>query len=136
MSQKMKIYNDNVHPFQTTFKGDLYKINAKDYLKDASGKPVEWDLYEANDFRGQYSPILKDANELPDPRSYKMIRLEPVGKPLIEEKSEHVCMRCKHVSPSAEELEAHLKYRHADAIKLEIPEEDAKMLSKTKKAAT
>jgi hypothetical protein len=64
---KMRVYNDNVHPYQETFKGDLVKIPPKGFV-----------LMEEDDailFRGTYAPITTDGDGQPLPTSYKMIRL-------------------------------------------------------------
>jgi hypothetical protein len=132
MTQKVKVFNDNVHDFKSNFKGDPVFIKAKSYWTEKNGEPRVMDLYEANDFRGDYHPIMKGANEEADPKSYKMIRLEVVGVETAAVQAEHVCMQCKHKSPSPEELEAHIKVKHAEAVRTEIAELDEKPRNKAR----
>ena len=120
------VYNDNVHDFKSIFKGDKVFIKAKGYWLDDSGKPKVMDLYEANDFRGTYHPVAVDGSGVPDPKSYKMIKIEMIKEAAKQEMQSHVCMQCKHSSPSPEELEAHINVRHADAVKLGLPDVDVK----------
>lgn len=124
MSSKVKVFNDNVHDFKSNFKGDPVFIKAKSYWLEENGEPRVMDLYEANDFRGDYHPIKLDGQNLPDPTSFKMIKLEKVGEAVTMET--HVCNVCKHKSPSSHELDAHVKFTHANLATISIPEEDAK----------
>lgn len=122
---KVRVFNDNVHDFKATFKGDPIFIKAKSYLLEKTGEPREMDIYEANEFRGDYHPITIGGDDQPDPRSFKMIKIEKIGES-VSVIPEHVCMQCKHKSPSAHELDAHVKYTHADSATVSIPELDAK----------
>ncbi len=134
MANKVKIYNLNTHPLKEIFKGNEVLIEAQDYWRDKKGNIREFDIYEANDFRGQYHPVESDGSgkNTNDPKHFKMLRMDPVGdaSPIVEtEPSGFKCMAagCKHVSPSPEELEAHAKVRHADIETLILPEEDQRM---------
>ena len=125
MSVQCKVFNENVHDFASMFKGDPVKIKAKSYWKNEDGSDKVMDLYEANDFQKDYHPMKKGADELPTPESFKMMRIERIGVAAAGP-AEHVCMQCKHKSPSSHELDAHVKYTHPDAVIVSIPEEDAK----------
>ena len=96
-------------PLKELFKGNPIEI--------PPGKFIEMEFYEAHEFKGQYHPQPLDNNGMMmnDPRHFKMVRLEaiPAGGAAETPKVEaHVCMSCKHSSPSPEELEAHIKVRH------------------------
>lgn len=127
---KVKVWNRNTHDLKSMWKGDPIEIKAGQY--------TEMDFYDAHEFKGQYHPVPCDAagKLLADDRRYwKILEIEPVGGKAGEEaKTEaHVCMQCKHASPSPEELEAHIKVRHADASRLVLPEEDREIAKKVKK---
>lgn len=137
MSNKVYVYNGNEYPLRELFKGEQVDIAAKDYWRDKTGEKKKIDIYEANDFRGQYHPVPFDGSGkmLNDPKHYKIIKMEPVDQvteEAIPDKPSFKCMakECKHVSPSPEELEAHTTTRHPNAEKLILPEEDARTQKK------
>lgn len=144
MPNKVYVYNANTYPHRATFKGEEITLGAKDYWKDKDGSKKVFDIYEANDFKGQYSAVPCDGSGkmVPDPKYFKIIELHPVPNTesdsvlKIDEATGFKCMalNCKHVSPSAEELEAHTNVRHPGMDKLILPEEDARL--KAKKATT
>lgn len=134
---KVKVYNFNCHPLNEMFKGEEVHIGANDYWRDKAGKIKEVDIYEANDYRGQYCPVPFDGSGkmLEDAKYYKKIRLEPIKEDIDEVEDDSPsfkCMAesCKHVSPSSEELEAHIKVRHPHAETLILPDEDKAIRAK------
>lgn len=130
--QKVKVFNENVFDFKSNFKGDPVFIKAKSYWKNEDGTDRIMDIFEANDFRCDYHPIKLNGDGKQDPETFKMIRIEKVDQeaaaPVM---SEHTCNLCKHKSPSAHELDAHIKFKHAEAALTSIPEEDAKPKKKS-----
>ncbi len=133
MSYKVKVFNKNVHPLKEIFKGNEVFIAAQDYWRDEKGKVKVMDVYEANDYRGQYAPVPFDGSGkmIDDPRHFKMIELQRTDSDRETDETEdktsiHKCMApsCKHVSPSSEELSAHVKVRHPGVETLVLPEED------------
>ena len=127
---KVKVFNDNIHPFKSTFKGEDVLIASKDYWRDKRGEVKEMDIFEANDFKGAYHNPVPDSSGAQDPKSYKMIKLEPLTTATAHEAPEietFTCMQCKHASPSPEELEAHISVRHPNSARLSMPEVDAEM---------
>lgn len=141
MAAKVRVFNDNTHPLHEIFKGEEVKLESKDYWRDKNGKIKEMDIYEANDFRGQYHAVPFDGSGkmLSDSKYYKMIKIEKVSEESALETAANVftCMMkgCKHVSPSTEELDAHVKVRHPSAETLILPEEDAHIKAKKTKTA-
>lgn len=141
MAQKVYVYNLNKYPLREQFKGEEVTIEAEDFWKDKKGIRKAVDIYEANDFRGQYHPVPVDGSGkmVNDPKHYKMIKMVPVEDPddvvIKDEIPAFKCMakECKHVSPSQEELEAHTKVRHPSIETLILPEEDAQLSRKAKK---
>lgn len=124
---QVKVWNKNIHPLTELFKGNQITIPA--------GKYIEMEFFEAHEFKGQYhaQPVDVDGRLLDDPKHYKMITIEKAGGAEAVVLTDHMCLVCKHKSPSEEELDAHVKVRHADQAKLELPAEDEKK-KQTKKA--
>lgn len=109
MSSKVKVWNDNVHPFSQKFKGQEILIPAKNF--------IEMDYSAAQQFLGKPSPIKRDGMGQQDPVSYKMLRIE--GTPKFENK---VNAYKSHVDGSLhltqEALEAHeMQFAHMAAAK-------------------
>jgi hypothetical protein len=136
---KVYIYNKNAYPLREMFKGEEVTLAANDFWRDKAGNKKEIDIFEANDFRGQYHPVPFDGSGkmINDPKYFKMIEMIPVSHTEVKEELTPTfkCMAkdCKHVSPSPEELEAHTKVKHGGLEKLTLPDEDAR-LSKKKTA--
>lgn len=137
--QMVKLFNDNTYPLSEMFKGEPVTIEPKDYWRDKKGKVKILDLFEANDFRGQYHPIPLDGSGrmTNDPRNFKMIRMEVVDPdaPVVEETDLLRCMAqgCKHISSSQEEFEAHAGNAHPSVERLVLPEQDVEIKKKTAK---
>ncbi len=142
MADKVYILNKNVYPLREMFKGLEVTIEPNDFWRDKAGNKKEFDLFEANDFRGQYRPVPMDGSGkmLGDAKYFKMIEMVPVdgGKDKSSSaESSYRCMAkdCKHVSPSPEELEAHTNMRHPNIEKLILPDEDSRLPAKKSKLA-
>jgi hypothetical protein len=71
VSTKVKVWNDNVHPFTQDYKGDKVTIPAKGFVE------MEWD--EAISFKSYPANMEFDGMGQQKPESFKMIRVE--GKP-------------------------------------------------------
>lgn len=126
----VKVWNDNDLDFKTKFKGEEVIVKARGF--------IEMELFEANDFRGQYHPVSVASNGLQDPLSFKMIRIERPSDSKIEvDLNAHVCMQCKKKYESEPVLKAHIDSAHADAQRLELPEmdEEIKKQGRPKKTA-
>lgn len=135
MAAKVFIYNDNIYPLREMFKGEEVTIQANDYWRDKKGEKKEFDLFEANDFRGTYHPVPCDMSGkmLDDAKHYKKIKMIPTEVDTAKEDAPAFkCMApdCKHISPSPEELEAHTSVRHANIDKLILPDEDSRLKQK------
>jgi hypothetical protein len=68
MSNKVKVWNDNVHVFTQRFKGEQVTIPAKGFIE------MEWD--EAISFKSHPFSMKFDGMGQQDPTSFKMIRVE------------------------------------------------------------
>ena len=109
-----KVWNDNIYDFTDKFKEKTITI--------PSGKYIEMDPFEANEFVGKFYPIKVLADDTPDPKSFKKLRKEfiytedAVQNPTLEAKK-FKCHCCSYVASNDSELEAHIKSRHADVEK-------------------
>lgn len=118
---RARVWNDNPHTdWNETFKGDKVHI--------PSGKFVEMEFYDANEFRGQFSPIRILPNDSEDPKSYKMIRIEKLDNKEageIELQKSFPCNLCKKAFSSEETLLKHSDATHADRVIVDEIAEDA-----------
>lgn len=102
-----KVVNDNVHPFKQEFKESVINIPAKG--------SVEMDRDDAVMFVGAFFAPKLDGNDQPDPRFFKMLRIEEGSKKADEPVEEtFVCQRCKFVAKSQDELNSHIETEHAE----------------------
>lgn len=129
---KVYVFNDNTHPLDELFKGEPIHIDPKDYLRDKSGNKKVMDIFEANDYRGQYKAVPFDGSGkmLDDAKYHKKVKLIPIdAEQKIEPQPGHLCMHkgCSHVSPSPEELEAHTRVKHPNTETLSLPDQDVKL---------
>ncbi len=115
----VKVYNDNVHPHTERFQGKELTIPA--------GGHIEMEYEEAMDFRGQFTGLAPVApNGAPDPRYFKMIRVEKLKEPLFKDTSLVNPVTGKMHS-TAEELRAVLsEYGH-----LRVTDPDAEKAQKS-----
>lgn len=118
----VKVWNDNIHDLDETFKGDKILIPA--------GKYIEMDPYEANDFKGQYKQRVLDASGLQDPKSFKMVRIEKSNHLAPVAPMLHKCQVCGIGYESEKVLGAHADEAHADVARLEIPYVDEELKAK------
>lgn len=125
---KMRVYNDNVHPYQETFKGDLIKIPSKGFIT------MEED--DAILFRGTYAPITRDGDGQPLPTSYKMIRVVPEGDQTQTEKSmpQFVDPVTGRIASSEAEYKAMLA-EHKDSLLVDDEAEETVKRGRPKKTA-
>lgn len=72
----VKVYNDNVHPYQEKFRDELIKIPA--------GEFIEMDADEAHYLLSQFSYPVKDGQNVPDPKFFKMLRIVALDKLEVE----------------------------------------------------
>lgn len=104
--QMVHVVNDNKYPFSQVFKGRKIEIPA--------GKYIEMDDAEAEEFLGLFSPIKKDANDQPDPRSYKMLRkVKKVFTKPAEDALGYKCNACGKDCTSDADLKKHVESEHS-----------------------
>jgi hypothetical protein len=103
--QQVRVWNDNDYAFtDPDFKGEKITIPAKKYIL--------MERFEANEFRGKYSPrVVADGNE--DPRYYKKIRIEETTEEREASLADtHNCLACGKSHPTKEALDAHIDEAH------------------------
>lgn len=122
---KVKVWNDNVHPYIEEFKGTKYKIPALKYIL--------MDADEANLFRGSFNSPKMDGDGKQTADSFKMIRIEvlPDGAGEAEHAPiTHSCNVCMIEVDTPEELIEHSKKEHAH---LMIQDDEAETDLKSRK---
>ena len=67
-----KVHNDNIYPYREKFRDDWIEIPAKGF--------VEMDQDEALYFISAFSPVVRDGQNVPDPKFFKMLRIEDPPK--------------------------------------------------------
>lgn len=117
-----RVWNDHTEEHVEEFNGTTIRIPA--------GKFIVMPYPEAVNFRGQFTPVIRDG--LGKDLKPKMIRLEvvPDGQPLFEEKPKHTCMKCVEDFPNEGALEDHVVDKHLDDIA--DKESKEKLLAKRK----
>ena len=125
---KVKVWNDNEHPFHQNFKGYDVDIPAHKHIMMEYGEAIL--------FRGAYMPIQYDAMGSPTPQSYKMIRVEvPDKEPPRQQRIELLCQACGYEGLSQWDLEGHIKANHGQIqMKDDTPRAAAKRPSKLKRS--
>lgn len=92
---KVKVWNDNKYPHVEEFKGTKITIPA--------GECIEMDWEEAVEFKGQFTPMVRNGADELDPRFFKMIRVErPTVLPI---KDDLVCHADGKTAATKEDLE-------------------------------
>lgn len=111
----IKIWNDNIYPYEEKFKGQQIRIEA--------GKFIEMDYDEAILFKGTFAPIRRKGDGTFDPRSFKKIRLDDEDVAKIksfrlhlmdqdDKEKVYVCNACGKEFLTKTGLEKHVKTKH------------------------
>lgn len=126
---KVRVHNDNIHDYKEKYKGEPILIKAKGF--------IEMEEDEAYQFKGTFSPIIRDADGNDLPEGYKMIRLEKNW--VTDESTEpkeivHQCMACHYKGSSVADLSEHTK-THAESLVVDKEaEEEIKRRGRPRKA--
>lgn len=115
---KVKVRNENTYPFTQTVRDVKYHFEP--------GATLEMEDDEAVLLLGAYSPIEKDGDDQPMPKSYKMLKIEYPGKlpyDLKDGAHAHKCIGCGHQATNAKELYAHVLSEHSEQMTAEGKEE-------------
>jgi hypothetical protein len=124
---QVRVWNDNIHPYQETFREKELKIPAKSFILMDSG--------DAHLFKGTFAPIKVDADGNPIAQGYKMIRIEKTAEPLPETKvKETICQACRYEASSDKDLAEHVKASHGDvALRDDEAEQEIERRKRAKK---
>lgn len=120
----------NRHPEGRThkekFKDRLIEIPANEFIL--------MDYEEAVQFRGQYFPMLKNAQGAPDPKGFKVIHLERHDEGTAVELKEFICHLDGAKFPTQALLDKYLKDNYSEqTFKDEALEEEIKKTEQAKK---
>lgn len=104
----VKVVNDNVYEFKQNWNDMNIIIPPKGYIVMEKGK--------AHDFVCAWSPMRKNGTDQPDPKSFKMLHIEPLGDSKKEEvkreaaaeAKEYRCQKCGFKAPSVSALDDHM----------------------------
>lgn len=105
---KVKVHNDNIYPYEETFKGEKIHIPAKGH--------IEMEYGEAIQFKGTFNSPVRDADGNDTPKGYKMIRVEepPVTESLDSKLPENLCLACRYLGKSKADLLEHVHTAHSE----------------------
>lgn len=107
----VEVYNPMDHEHVEPFKGGMIKIPSKGSVKMPRRDAIQ--------FLGQFTEVVLDGQDLPDPAHFKQLEIRPVveGQPVdkVEEVEKFCCMKCSEDFESAAQLKAHLK-THKDEV--------------------
>jgi hypothetical protein len=123
---QVKVWNDNVHPYQENFREKNILIPAKSFIMMEES--------DAQLFYGSFAPIKVDADGNPIPEGYKMIRIDQTidEAPVAPVVNENICQACRHEAPNMKSLQAHIFETHKD---IALVDEDAEReIGRRKKA--
>lgn len=125
---KAKVWNDNKYPYTEKFRGDTVFIKP--------GEFVEMDYMDAVQFRGQMNSIVRDVDGAPDPKSFKMIRIEQVSE-AKDNKADasfaNTCQSCSYKAVDQVDLAKHILDLHSDTIAEKSRDEAGKKLQEALK---
>lgn len=106
---QVRVWNDNTYPHTEEFKGEKVTIPARGHVM------MEWS--EAHEFKGRYTPIIRDGGNQPKPESFKMIRIESVsGDQAVAAAAGFPCQACGKSYESQRVLDTHIDEQHLDAM--------------------
>lgn len=122
---KVKVYNDNVHPYKETFKGENIYIEPKSF--------IYMDEDEAHQFRGSYKAPVLNVDGVHMPEGFKMIRVvRETDAPEPQAKIDTLkCMACSYKAASKADLAEHEKASH-EVFTDEAAEQEIKARKKAK----
>ena len=119
MEKLVKVWNDNIHPYEEKFKGNFIRIEP--------GKFIEMEYDEAKLFLGTFVPIVRGGDDRPDPVYFKRLRLDQddvievrnfrAGLVDSDDKEKvYMCHACTKELRTKTGLERHIKDKHLDDI--------------------
>lgn len=124
---KVRVWNDNVHPFKQEISEKVYVVPAK--------QCIELEEDEADILLKRYSPIILGGDDQPIPECYKMLRIDKddakrnkLHKQNKTKAGTYVCQACGYVAANRWELNGHSADVHRS--QWEDPEEAQDAINK------
>lgn len=105
---QVKVWNDNAYDYTEVYREKTIMIPAKSFIM------MEED--EAHDFKCSFSTITRNADGVPEKKSYKMIRIgdsPTTGSTTKSALKDSVCHACNQDLITKKALEAHVKAEHS-----------------------
>jgi len=123
---QVKLYNENVHVLKEKFRGEDIVI--------PPGGFVHMDEDDAVLFRGQFSyGMVKDAQDQPDPRYFKMVRIVRDEDATAEAPKKFISMLDGKEFASQAELDNYLKLHEDRVFKDEVLDQELEKKAAAKK---
>lgn len=120
---QVRVWNDNTYPFTQEFKGDKISIGPRQF--------VHMEYFDAMEFKSQFSPIERDGDGQPLPKSYKMIRVEQPGSVEVEAPEKRfVCHATGKAFATQAELDAENKKYEDRIVKDEAAEKEIEQVKR------
>jgi hypothetical protein len=114
----VKVWNENTHPYTEKFRNVLRVIEPKSY--------IEMDEDEAEYFLAKFTAPVKDAQNRPDPRFFKKLRIERSADHQKKQDNQLVCHANGQKAATAQELKEVLSnFTHMLADKDDTAEAEA-----------
>jgi hypothetical protein len=117
---QVRVWNDNVHPYEEIFKGDKLLIGSKDF--------IEMDENEAVQFKGTFKPPVLNVDGVHLPEGFKMIRVEKIqDHPSVVKADDSLqCNACKYKASSKADFDEHSKTHAEHVLVDEVAEAEIK----------
>jgi hypothetical protein len=112
---KARVWNDHTEEHVEEFRGEIVKIPPKGF--------VEMPWPSAVQFRGQYTPILRDGlgRDL-KPKKIRLERIDDAAPKFAAPASKFTCQACNKACKTQKELDDHIAKQHVE----QMVDEDAR----------
>lgn len=119
---KVKVWNDNKYPHKEMFRGEMIEIGP--------GEFIEMEHMDAVQFKGQMSPIIRDADGAPTEKSFKKIRVEEpkADAKVASSDAELICQMCAYKAKDQVDLAKHILENHSESFAEKSRDEAGKRL--------
>lgn len=121
----VKVWNDNTYDYKEKFRDRDIVIKAKGFIM--------MDRDEAEIFQGSYAGMTRTGDGQPDPRGFKMIRLELDPNATATETQTYVCHFDGKKFQTQAELDAHEKQYKDKVVVDEVAEQEIKRRGRPRK---
>lgn len=103
----VRLFNDNIHPYKATYKGEEIVIPAKKF--------IEMENEDAVNIRGMMLPIRKDGMGNFIPETFSMLRIIPLTETApAKDTNKPKCFQCGYQALDDADLDEHVDRYHLD----------------------